>query len=710
MRSILGWSLLVLGALAGAVFVGGEFVPVHHQALEPYLSNLPIIPAYAIAAFLYWRRPKHRVSHRLLGLGASPVIALGLGEVLSVLWQTQGPEPWYWLLAVAQQVAELSGVAAGVALVAVFPDGLYQRRYERWIVIAVTAQVVVLPLLLLLCAPTLQYDPFMVWANPLIRSPLYTPALSGLQVAATTYYDSVFVWALVAVGVLALRYRRLAYELKQQVKWPLWAAICFAGSVVVGSLHQAGIVPNWFSQGVWYLTLPLFPFTIAIAMLRYRLLDIDVVIRKSLVYGVLWLAILGGYLGLAWALGLAAQQRLPIAVAILLTIAITIAFQPARRWLEGLADRWVFGERLTGYQALRQLGAALETTMDADALGPHLASAIRKALGLRWVKVSTRRSAGAQVTLQAIGWDGIGRDEAARADAVVPLEHAGEVVGVIECGPKREGVLDARDRELLGALARQVALGLRNVRLAADLTDQLELVRVQAHELAASRARIVQAQDAERRRIQRDLHDGVQQHLVTLAAKLRRAAVTKDADFTDTVEGLAGQAEDAVFALQDFSNGIYPSVLSDEGLPAALWTHAQRLPVTVELDIAPDVVGHRFSRDGEAALYFVALEAIVNAQKHGAAQQIHVSVRRQGDDLLLEVTDQGRGMPSNGDGRAGLGLSNMKDRVAALGGKFEISSRPGQGARVTASVPQGTEVRAPEVTPADRSALPTHAD
>ena len=710
MPSIVSWGLLVVGGLAAVVFIGGEFLPAHHQALEPYLSNIPIVPAYLIAAFLMWRRPHHRVAHRLMALGASPVIALALGEILSVLWLTLGPRPWYWLVAFANQVAELAGVAAGVALLAVFPDGAYQRRHERWIVIAVTAQVVALPALLLLCSLTLQYDPFMVWARPVIPSPLYTTMLGGLQNAVNSYYASIFIWALVAAGMLALRYRRLSYELRQQVKWPLWASICFAGSVVVGGFHQAGVIPYWLSQAVWYVTLPLFPLCIAIAMLRYRLLDIDVVIRKSLVYGLLWLAILGAYLGLGWALGLAAQQRLPISVAILLTISATIAFQPARRWLEGLADRWVFGERLTGYQALRQLGASLETTLDTDALGPRLAATIRNALGLQWVRVSTWRSAGGQVVLQPIGWDGIGSGESARAEAVVPLEHADELVGLIECGPKSERVLDDRDRDLLKALARQAALALRNARLAAELADQLELAKVQARELAASRARIVHAQDEERRRIQRDLHDGVQQHLVTLAAKLRRATVPRSGDLKGVVHALAGQAEEAVFALQDFSNGIYPSVLSDEGLPAALWTHAQRLPLSVELDIAPDVVGRRFSREAETALYFVALEAIVNAQKHGAAERIQVRVRRQGNDLRLEVADQGRGMPVNGDVRVGLGLSNMKDRIAALGGSFEISSHPGQGTRVIASVPQGDTVRAPEATPASRSALPTLAD
>jgi signal transduction histidine kinase len=532
MPRILGWGLLALGGLAAVVFIGGEFVPRNHQALEPYLSNLPTVPVYLIAAFLFWRRPGHRVAHRLLVIGVSPLVALAVGEILSVLWLSQGPRPWYWLLAVGHEVAELAGVAGGVALAAIFPDGNYQRRYERWVVALVTVQVLALPALLLLCSPTLQYDPFMVWAKPTIQSPLYQPALALLETAANGYFASVFVWALGAAAILALRFRRLSYELRQQVKWPLFATICFASTLVTGTLYQIGIVPYWLSQTIWVIALPLLPLSVAIAILRYRLLDIDLVIRRSLVYGVLWLAILGGYLGLAWALGLAARQRLPIELAIMVTIVVTIAFQPARRWLEGLADHWIFGERLTGYQALKRLGDTLETTMDPSVLGPHVASSIRSALDLRWVKISSSRAGAEQVATQLIGCDGVEPDDAAAAELAVPLEHGHQMVGVIECGPKNEGALDERDRELLRALAKQAALALRNARLASDLTDQLELVRVQAHELAASRARIVQAQDEERRRIQRDLHDGVQQYLVTLAAKLRRATSSRGEDLT----------------------------------------------------------------------------------------------------------------------------------------------------------------------------------
>ena len=708
MSAIAGWALLALGGLAAVVFVGGELAPVPHPSLDVYLSNLPIVPTYLIAAFLYWRRPQHPVARRLLVFGASPMIALALGEVLSVLMLSIGPRDWYWLIAAANEVAELGGVAGGVALVAVFPDGFYQRRYETWVVSAVAAQVVLVPVLLLLSLPAVQYDAFMVWAKPVITSPIYTPALGWLGPATAAYFDSVFLWVLVGAGLLVLRYRRLPDEARLQVKWPLFGAIFFTATVILGTLNHFGFVPFWLSQGAWYLALPLLPLCIAVALLRYRLLDIDVVIRKSLVYGVLWLGILGVYLAIAWAFGLLAGKRLPIEVAILVTIAATIAFQPARRWLERLADRWVFGERLSGYQALQRLGATLETTLDVDELGPRLASTVRSSLHLRWVRVWTRRRGGDSILLEPIGWDGIEPAVSAEADAVVPLEHADDLVGVIECGPKIEGRLDQRDHDLLAALARQAALGLRNARLAADLTDQLELVQVQAHDLAESRVRIVQAQDAERRRIQRDLHDGVQQHLVTLAANLRRATLVRTMDLAQKVEELAGEAEDTVFALQDFSNGIYPSVLSDEGLPAALWTHAQRLPVRVELDVAPDVVGKRFGLEREAALYFVALEALVNAQKHASAERLRVRLRKQGRYLQLEVTDDGRGMPSSHP--RGLGLTNMKDRVAVLGGSLEIESHLGQGTRVIARVAVGPGVRAREATPSGRSAQPTHAD
>lgn len=131
------WMLLALGAVVGVPFVGAELIPGPRPTFDVFLSNFPIAPFFLITAFTFWRRPQHPVARRLLVLGTCPTIALGLGEILSVLWLAAGPKPWYWLLAVAGQVAELGGVAGGIALAAVFPDGVYGRRYERWIVVVV---------------------------------------------------------------------------------------------------------------------------------------------------------------------------------------------------------------------------------------------------------------------------------------------------------------------------------------------------------------------------------------------------------------------------------------------------------------------------------------------------------------------------------------------------------------------------------------------
>jgi signal transduction histidine kinase len=586
-------------------------------SLDVYLSNLPMAPVFLIAAFLLWRRPRHRVARRMLAVAVCASLALALGEVLSVLWLVRGPQPWYWVLGAGSQVAELGGVAAGIGLVAVFPDGAYHRRDERWVVGALMVQVGVLPALLLLSQPTVTFDPYMVWARPAIASPLYAQSLAWLGPAAAAYYDSVFLWAVAGGLLLGLRYRRLPPELRLQVKWPLTTTICFAGSSrSTSSSPTAQCLTGWASSSG--------------------------------------------------------------------TSPCSCSRSPSR-----------------------SRGTALETTVDMAELGMRLASTIRSALGLRWVRVSTHRVVDETVALDPIGWEGISPRQTDLADAIVPLAHGRELVGSLSAGTKIRGELAETDRDLLAALGRQAALALRHARLASDLSDQLELMQVQALELAESRARIVRAQDAERKRIERDLHDGVQQRLVNLAARLRRATRMSSPDLKQLVRELAGEAAETVVALQDFSRGIYPSVLSDEGLSPALWSHAQRLPMNVELDVAPDVAGQRFGREREAALYFVALEAIVNAQKHASARQIRVILRRLGPDIRLEVIDDGSGLAVHGRAQ-GSGLQNMKDRVAALGRSLEIHGRPGQGTRIVASIPDGLSVKARQATPASRSAPPPH--
>ena len=173
---------------------------------------------------------------------------------------------------------------------------------------------------------------------------------------------------------------------------------------------------------------------------------------------------------------------------------------------------------------------------------------------------------------------------------------------------------------------------------------------------------------------------------MSLAVRLHRAA-DGDAVLVD----LADEAEQAVFALQELARGIYPSVLADQGLPAALRTQAARLPIAVTVDVDPALAGRRLDPELEAALYFVALEALTNAQKHAPHAAVAVGLRADDGRVALEVVDNGPGVDGGPPG-GGSGLQNMADRMAAAGGTFQLESRPGGGTRIAVAVPAGAAV------------------
>jgi signal transduction histidine kinase len=269
-------------------------------------------------------------------------------------------------------------------------------------------------------------------------------------------------------------------------------------------------------------------------------------------------------------------------------------------------------------------------------------------------------------------------------EAVVPLVAGTDLVGLLACGGRRGDRLRAADFEMLEMLARETAMRLRNLRLEAQLRDRLAQIEDQAAELTRSRQRLVSAQDEERRRIERNLHDGVQQQLVSLAARLRRAVN----DGSPQLMALASEAENAVFALQELGRGIYPTVLADQGLPAALRTQAARMPVAVHVEVDDTLADRRLGREVEAAMYFVALEAMTNAYKHAPGASISVWLRADEETVRLEVVDTGPGFP--GGRGAGSGLQNMHDRIAAVGGALTVGSDRGHGTSVSAAIPVAT--------------------
>jgi len=270
---------------------------------------------------------------------------------------------------------------------------------------------------------------------------------------------------------------------------------------------------------------------------------------------------------------------------------------------------------------------------------------------------------------------------------VAPVSHAGELLGLIVARrPAAGDPFSAEDDRVLTELARQVGLALHNARLDTALQTTLDELRKQAEELRKSRARIVASADAERRRVERDLHDGAQQHLVALAVNLR---LTREllADDPETAGAMIDQLADEVKAtiqeLRDLAHGIYPPLLADSGLAEALRAAGRRSPLPVAVTAAG--IG-RYGLDVESAVYFCCLEALQNAAKHAAGASVEVRLWEESGGLLFSVADDGPGFDP-ALARGGHGYTNMADRLGAIGGAVRWDSAPGRGTTISGSVP-----------------------
>jgi signal transduction histidine kinase len=272
---------------------------------------------------------------------------------------------------------------------------------------------------------------------------------------------------------------------------------------------------------------------------------------------------------------------------------------------------------------------------------------------------------------------------------VAPTTHSGRVLGLIVVmrSPGADAFTEDDDT-MLTELARQVGLALHNVELDSALQESLDEVRRQAEELQASRARIVAASDAARRQIERNLHDGAQQHLVALAVNVRLAKKLAETDpkaATEILDQLGTGLQDAVTELRALAHGIYPPLLVDRGIEEALRSAAGRAALPTEVEAA-DL--ERFTPEQEAAVYFCCMEALQNAGKHaGDGATASIRVWREERALCFEVTDTGAGFDAAGAAGKGAGFVNMSDRVGAIGGTVTVTSAPGQGTTVSGRIP-----------------------
>jgi len=525
----------------------------------------------------------------------------------------------------------------------------------------------------------------------------------------------------VAVAGFADRCRRASVVDRSRLQWFGWGVVV---AVLVGiAAWVLDALVSWPQDpgAVAVAGTALVPLSLALGASDRLAVRVDRLLVNTIVAGGIIVLVGAAYLLVVVGLGTAPEtdeERALLGLSMIAAAVAAVFVGPVRTRLDEIAHRRVYGERRSPEEALETFGSRMSRAVPMDELLLQLAESLKKSMQLSAAQVwtggdgvvelavsvpnrGTRRivptaeelavvsrarvsgNAWVQVWLPALldGRDG-------RVVRVAPVTHSGELLGLLVVERTADGAPFTEDEErVLTELARQVGLALHNVRLDSALQASLDELRTQAEELRASRARIVASGDQARRQIERNLHDGAQQHLVALAVKLGLARQLLDGDpavLAPMLEELRGDAQETLTQLRELAHGIYPPLLMDRGLAEALRAAANRS--TLPVDVVAD--GGRFPGEVEAAVYFCCLEAMQNAGKHaGEGARMTVTVTNEDDELRFEVADDGAGFDAAGDAGRGHGFVNMADRVGAIGGRIDIDSSPGGGTRVRGRLP-----------------------
>jgi signal transduction histidine kinase len=496
---------------------------------------------------------------------------------------------------------------------------------------------------------------------------------------------------------LVLRFRRSHGEERQQLRWlavvGAFSLVMFVAIFATGPIFgDASAVEDVFWSLFVASLMVGIPAACGIAILKYRLYDLDVVIKKTVVFAILAGFVTLVYVGLVIGIGnLVTDAGTGFDILVFAAIAIVaLILQPLRHWARRLADRLVYGTRATPYEVLSQFTERIGETLSVEDVLTRMTNLITAGTGAEraevWLRVGRELRLEASSPPRGDGDDRLrlsleAEDEPPDipdATEVIAVRHRGELLGAIAVSVPAADPLTPEQERMLSELAVQAGLVLRNVGLTAELRARLE-------DLQRSRERLVAAQDEERRRIERNLHDGAQQQLIALAVKSRLAQQMAERDPAKSAELLGDiqrDAEAALDDLRDLARGIYPPLLADQGLGAALEAQARKVSIPVTIDVIDDA---RYPQAIEAAVYFCCLEALNNVSKYADANRAIVRIARDDSRLRFEVEDDGRGFDV-GSTTHGTGLQGMADRLDALGGGFEITSAPGTGTTIAGTV------------------------
>ena len=630
--------------------------PTFYAAYTVAMDSLFAMVYASVAALIFWRRSDDRmalfVSLALLTFGTA-TFGFTVGSLAS------GHSAWEIPVAALHFV----GAASFGLFLYVFPDGRFVPRWVRWVALA--------------------------WISWQLAEHLFPHWVTDPNAWLTLIESAVWLGALgTVVYSQAYRYRHASNAVqRQQIKWVGFGiSAALAGFLAIDLVLSAFAgAPEPASPGellaymagytfLSYAVVLLIPVTIGIAMLRHHLFDVDLFINRALVYGTLTASVVGIYAVVVGGLGTLLQSRGNFLISLLAAGLVAVLFAPLRNRLQRGVNRLMYGERDEPYKVLSRLGERLEATLAPDATLRAIVETVAQALKLPYAAISLNRD-GQYVTVAEYGTP-------TGESIVLPLVYQAGQVGQLILTPRSPGeAFTASDRRLLDDIARQAGVAVHAVRLTTDLRR--------------SRERLVAAREEERRRLRRDLHDGLGPQLAAQTLKLGSARSLYPRDPASADSLLAGLEADMEAALADVKRLVYnlrPPTLDELGLAGAIREAAEQYG---SLNSRANAPGLRISVDAperlphlpaavEVAAYRIAQEAMTNVVRHSDAGSCLVRLSL-GDALELEITDDGTGITPHHP--AGVGLASMRERAVELGGTCEILPPPTGGTLVLAHLP-----------------------
>jgi signal transduction histidine kinase len=631
--------------------------PVLYEAYFLVLRVAAALPFFALSLILVIRRSEEL---RVLLLAALLAVLGAAGTWFTPLWHWAG----YWLreftlvpfLAWGADLLNFLLNAGGLLFFYLFPTGRFVPRWSRWLAVLWTV--------------------LSFFAAFLPTSPLSYATWPSVPAALVP-----LLFVVSGLGAMLYRYRyRAGAVQRQQIKWvvagsallsmnwlidfAVWELVPALGEVDLITPGMPAVVWELAQDTFWYLSQIAVAICFGVAIFRRRLWDIDLIVHRTLVYAGLTVTLVGAYMLVVAGLGALFQAQGNLLVSLLATGLVALLFQPLREWLQRATSRLLFGQRDDPVTVLSQLGQQLENTSGADAVLPALTETVASALKLPYAAVEL------EGTIVAAHGQPVGELDR------WPLIYQAQTLGHLAVSPRTPGeAFSPNDRRLLANIAHQAGAAAHAVQLTAALRR--------------SRQRIVATREEERRRLRRDLHDGLGPQLASQSLGLDAVDRLVESDPHKAhalLAQLKQQAQAAILDIRRLVHDLRPPALDDLGLRCALDEEVQGyrergLEVSFESpESVPDLPAAV-----EVAAYRIAQEALTNVVRHADAHTCLVRLTIRADSLTIEVTDNGRGLPASR--RSGVGLQSMRERAEELGGHCFIESPSGGGCRVWAILP-----------------------